>query len=90
LSAQLFGSASNQARDDVRGIFFAADTPQEFGAGTYQPRLTLPGHLKCLAVCAQMKLSRYIVLIAILMVVLIAIIANVSHLISSEWASLVH
>jgi len=52
--------------------------------------LTLLRYLKWLAVCAQMKLSRYIVLLAIFMVVLIAIIANVSHLISSEWASLVH
>jgi hypothetical protein len=35
-----------------------------------------------------MKLNRYIVLLAISIVVLIAIIANVSHWISTEWASL--
>ena len=37
-----------------------------------------------------MKLSRDIVLLAILMVALIAIIANVSYLISTEWALLGH
>jgi len=40
-------------------------------------------------VFAQMKLSRYIVLLAILMVALIAIIANASHWIGAEWASLI-
>lgn len=35
-----------------------------------------------------MKLNRYIVLLAILMVALIAIIVSVGHLISTDWASL--